>query len=140
MAVQNIRQKLESIDYSVKNLSTYLVFVPGLSLLIQKVQTAKTLPLPAVTSFNFDPLQQEKSTRFAAICKWSLRGSMTQAIVCMVAFSVFQMPIFGLLALVAGYEMIDTIRLAIQNTVTKYELNENGSLKGMTLSTPLSVF
>lgn len=140
MAAVTFRQRLENIDYSPRSLSTYLVFVPGLSHLIQKVQLAKTLPLPPI-NINFDPVQHEKSTRLANICKWSLRGSMTQSLICTIAFAIFQSPIFALLGLLALFEMFDTMGIAFKNTVTEYQFDEEGVYTGgMTLRSPFNVF
>lgn len=45
MSLSSIKQKLENIDYAWTKPQTYLVLVPGLSLVIQKIQLANTLPL-----------------------------------------------------------------------------------------------
>ena len=44
MNFSNVRQSLENIDYAWTKPQTYLVLVPGLSLIIQKIQLANTLP------------------------------------------------------------------------------------------------
>jgi hypothetical protein len=74
MSFSGIGQNLEKIDYAWTKPQTYLVLVPGLSLIVQKIQLASALPLTnPVTQENVEQANA-KSMKFAKICKWHLRG------------------------------------------------------------------
>lgn len=108
-------QKLD-IDYGWQKPEIYMVFVPGLSLVIQKMQMAKVLPLtPNKERNSSDVAANDKAKKFIDICKWHLRGSITQVLVCTVAVKVFALPVFSLIALVSLYEMSDTFARAYKS-------------------------
>ena len=145
MDFSNIRQSLENIDYSWTKPQTYLVFVPGLSLLIQKIQLASTLPL--IDDANVTPQNMQeaaaKSRKFTDICKWHLRGSMIQMIAAVIATKVFVARLFPLIAIfaaLAAFEMVDTISQGIKNKPTLYEFHPNGAIKSKTNASPINIF
>lgn len=146
MNFSTIRQGLENIDYAWTEPKTYLVFVPGLSLLIQKIQLANTLPLiQSVTQENVIQADLE-SRKFANICKWHLRGSMIQIIVgsilitSAIAIQMFTIPLFSLLTILATYEMVDTFVKGFKNSVTFYEFYPNGNIKSATNTIACTIF
>lgn len=142
MNISNIKQKLESVDYVWTKPQTYLVFIPGISLVIQKIQLANTLPL---INNNLTTLQNvaqadAKSRKFANICKWHLRGSMVQILASVIAIKFFAVPIFLLLAILATYELADTLIKSLKNSITFYELYPNGSIKSKTSPSACTIF
>lgn len=126
MTIPNIRQNLENIDYDRKNPKTYLVFVPGLSLVIQKIQMAKVLPLP---EFQANNKCEFKHNKFFDICKWHLRGSAVQCAALSIAIKTLALPIFSYITLVSLFELGDTAIKALKNDATFTELQPNGSKK-----------
>jgi hypothetical protein len=140
MNFSDIRQSLENIDYAWAKSQTYLVFVPGLSLIIQKIQLANTLPLiNNVTQQNMTQAD-EKLRKFANICKWHLRGSMTQIAASVIAIKVFAIPLFSLLAILATYELVDTLVKSLRNSITLYEFHQNGIIKSVTSTSACNIF
>ena len=140
MSFSGIRQGLESIDYAWVKPQTYLVLVPGLSLIIQKVQLANTLPLiNNVTQQNVAQVDA-KSRKFANICKWHLRGSMIQIAASVIAIKVFAVPLFSLLAILASYELVDTLIKSLRNSIKLYEFHPNGNIKSMTSTSACNIF
>ena len=149
MNLSNIRTQLENISYEWKKPQTYLVLVPGLSLIIQKIQLSSTLPLinkftqqkandtlpliHKVTQQNADE-ENSNSRKFANICKWHLRGSMIQIVVSIIAIKVLASPIFALITLLAAYEMADTLIKSLKHHVTYYKFYPNGNLQVTTES------
>lgn len=134
MNFSKIRQNLENIDYAWTKPQTYLVLVPGLSLIIQKIQLANTLPLIDNVT------EQAKSRKFANICKWHLRGSMIQITASIIAIKVFAVPLFSLLAILATYELVDTLMKSLRNSITLYEFYPNGNIKIMRKMSACNIF
>lgn len=135
---------LENIDYASTKPQTYLVLVPGLSLIIQKIQLANTLPLPVIGN---EMLMQPQATqldassrKFANICKWHLRGSMIQIVASVIAVKAFAAPLFSLLAILATYELVDTLIKSLRNSITLYEFYPNGNVKSMTIKAACNIF
>lgn len=61
MSLSTIKQTIENIDYAWTNPLSYTVLIPGLSLIIQKIQFDKLLPLNdniTATSQRTPPKQQ----------------------------------------------------------------------------------
>ena len=129
MSFSIIKQSLERIDYAWFKPQTYLVLVPGLSLIIQKVQLANTLPL--ITDVNQSNVVQAdaKSRQFVNICKWHWAGSMIQIAVSIIAIQAFATPLFLLLAILATCELAYTLINSLRNRVTLYEFHPNGKIK-----------
>jgi hypothetical protein len=140
MNLSNIKQDLASIDYSWKKPQTYLVFVPGLSIVIQKIQFANVLPLiQDMTSENL-PEAAAKAERFLDICTWHGRGSLVQLTASILAVNFLSSSIFLLIALLPLYELANTFFKAFTNPVTLFEFHQNGTVKSMTKQTALSIF
>lgn len=140
LAFSNIRQNLENIDYSWNKPQTYLVFVPGLSLIIQKIQFSKVLPLiDDVTPSNIQEAAS-KSKKFTEICKWHLRGSLIQLTVALIAIHIFAIPFFSLIVIFAGCELIDTIFHCLKNNPILYEFHANGAVKKKISVSALNIF
>lgn len=136
----NIKQNLENIDYAWTQPKTYLILVPGLSLIIQKIQLASTLPLiNNVTQQNMAQADA-KSRKFANICKWHLRGSMIQIAASIIAIKIFSVPLFSLLAILATCELADTLIKSLNNSITLYEFLPNGNIKSMTCTSACNIF
>jgi len=140
MSLSAIRQSLESIDYSWNRPSTYLVFVPVLSLAIEILQFQKMEPLPSST----DPLSGQniheantKTRQFMNICKWHLMGSMTQVAVLAVAIVLVENRRFSLCApVLATYclsitELGVTILMRVTQSIGFYGLSQNGTGRTM---------
>ena len=150
MNFSNIRQSIESIDYAWTKPQTYLVFVPGLSLLIQKIQFANILPLtkyvqllPLPNNAEFPqptPDEDAKTRHFINICKWHLRGSLVQIAASTIAIKTLALPIFSLLAIVAGFEMVDTFIKIVRNPATVYEFHPNGAVKTVISNPACNIF
>lgn len=136
MNLTSIKNSLENIDYSLKDPKTYLIFVPGLSLMIQKIQVDKILPIE-------DSLTpQEKDIRgrqFLNICKWSLRSSLFQLVAVAAAVNLFANPLFGLMSLLVCYQLGYTAYLSRTN-VTCYEFFPNGNIKQQVTTSPFNLF
>lgn len=79
MSLDSVKKFIANIDYKWSKPETYLVFVPLVSLVIQKVQMANVLPLLQ----EGQPLAQmdTQSRKFVAFCKGHLIGSIMQGIV-----------------------------------------------------------
>jgi hypothetical protein len=147
MILSVIKQNLKNIDYAWDNPQTYLVFVPGLSLAIQKIQIATVLPLKTENLFkslqkhwkpeckeNLTLLMQEnneRSKKFAAICKWHLTGSLVQMLVSAVAVKFFAAPLLSIFLMISAYELGDTFVKALTNQMTIIETYSDGSIKRM---------
>lgn len=146
MNLSSIGQYLQNIDYSWTKPKTYLVIVPGISLIIQKIQLANILPLISEILEKHPTMQQSSiqvdgvSRKFANICKWHLRGSMIQIMVCLIAMKIFAAPMFLSLGILAGYEMVDTLIKSLRNTVIFYEFYPNGNVKNITYSNAYNIF
>lgn len=132
----NVRNKIESIDYDWTKLHTYAVFIPGLSLLIQKIQLANLLPFepPSLKDVSLEnvAMLSTKQNRFIAICRWHYIGSITQCISCIIAVQFFVHPLFSLIAACACYELGDTTVNGLKNSVTLFDFYPNGGVKNMT--------
>ena len=138
VSISGIKQAIEkNIDYSWTKPQTYLVLVPVISLIIQKVKFAKEFNL-----INSDNNKEKSivSKDFANICKWHLRGSMMQMIVAIVAlvFSAVN-PIFALIAIISAYEALSTVYNGFGNQVTLHTVHPDGSYSLDTRS-PISIF
>ena len=140
MSFSGVRQSLEKIDYAWTKPQTYLVLVPGLSLIIQKIQLANTLPL--INDVTLEGMSQAdaKSRKFANICKWHLRGSMIQIAASVIAIKIFAVPLFSLLAILATYELVDTLIKSLRNSITLYEFHPNGRVKSITSMSASNIF
>lgn len=140
MNFADIRQQLADIDYAWTKPQTYLVFIPGLSLMIQKIQFANTLPLITNVTQHNVVQADAKSRKFANICKWHLRGSLIQIIATILAVKTFAVPLFSTLAIIATYELIDTFIRSLKNSVTFYEFFPNGSIKNQATFSACNIF
>jgi len=137
MTFNNIRDNVKNMDYSWKTMSTYIVLVPGLSLIVQKIQMANLLPL----SQKLDKRADDKQCRkFANVCKWHLRGSMVQMVAVIAAVKVLATPIFLLIACAAAYECADILIKSLHNKIRLYEFHANGSLKRMEFCSACNIF
>lgn len=137
MNISSIRQSLENIDYKWNNPKTYLVLVPGISLLIQKIQLSKILPLNPADQI----LKPLKSLKFVDICKCHLRGSLIQMMASVIAVKVFALPLFSIIGIVATYELINTAILGLKNPVTIYDFHkDNCTVKRSTIINPCNIF
>lgn len=129
MNFSGIKQSLANIDYSLNKAQTYLVLVPGLSLVIRKIQLANVLPLinnvlpNQMQNFALAPADTS-SRKFARICGSHLLGSTIQ-LIAIYAAGVFVSPLFFLLAIPSLYEMIDSAKLGLK-TVMTYKPQANG--------------
>jgi hypothetical protein len=142
MNFESIKQNLANIDYAWNKLETYVVFIPGLSLVVQKIQLAAVLPWINGEVINPQNADQAnlKSRKFLNICKWHLRGSMVQIMVSLIAIKLFALPTFSWVSLLATYEMVDTLAKGIINRVTLYEFYPSGKLKKMTSVSACNIF
>ena len=143
MSFSEVKQKLANIDYSWTKPKTYVVFVPGLSLIIQKIQFAKVLPLIVLDSMKDSEKARAadfKSRKFATICKWHLLGSITQSIACIIVVNVFALPLFSLLGLIPSYELVNTLSKTLLNKATICEFYDNGSVKQINFVSAFSLF
>ncbi len=111
---------LGKIDYSWNKPQTYLVLVPGLSLLIEKIKSTNLKPFINNDWNNKSVAPNEKSKEFANMCKWHLRGSLIQ-MACIGAITVYALPLFSLLSLLPICEALYTYSIAMSNPVVIHE-------------------
>jgi hypothetical protein len=144
MNLSSLRKNLENFDYRGNSLKTYLVFVPVLSLIIQKIQLANILPLPSILNFD-ERTQQEwvqinsRSRKFALICKWHFGVSVIQAIAAAVLAITKVAPLVSiLLGLTAAYAMGSILVKAFKNTTAICEFHSDGSFKAVKLGSIFS--
>jgi hypothetical protein len=141
MDLTNIKNYVCDKEYAWNEPHTYLLLVPGVSLVLQKMQFSEALPLTFNKMQHQYPLTtNNESRKFANICKWHLRGSMTQLIICIIAVKAFSLPLFSLLAILATYEMVDTLYKGLANRITLYEFNEDRSIKSLRSTSMPSIF
>lgn len=129
--------------------ATYLVFVPGLSLLIQKIQMKAVLPLPPFPKLNEAATFIEGSKRldlasrkFINICKWHLRGSFVQAFILLSLANKTKKIALPILAIGISifYELLDTTHKALKNKPAIYEFSTAGNIKNMFLVSAFNIF
>ena len=90
MTLASIRQSIENIDYAWNKPQTYLVLVPVLSLLIQKVQIAALkLFIPRPQTPHDATTQLAKLDKFKKITVWHIAGSCVQFTASIIATNVF---------------------------------------------------
>lgn len=129
--LSRITQSIQSMDYDWKKPQTYLVFVPGISLLIQKVQMAHILPLSneEVTGENAARLNTQ-TKRFVQICKWHYGGSMTQLIIAIIASKILlASPLVLFFVSLTAYELLDTWIKGLRSPVQVTEFYPDGRVK-----------
>jgi len=134
-SLADIKESLKEIDYSPNKPLSYLVFVPGLSLLIQKVQFTRIRPfldsldrLDRPTNAEAADTYNLHSRQYANICTWHLRGSIAQVAISALAVSLFANSWFLLPAALAGYELVDTFYRTCQNRAPIYTFNQEGDV------------
>lgn len=139
MNLSSIRQSIESINYSWTNPLTSLVLIPGVSLLINRVQLAKVVPMLMTAKHS---IQEEAaaSNKFLNICKWHFRGSAIQTVVCFVAFKIFANQLLLLLSVFALMEFAGTAATALKHRITLVELDAQGNVKKLTNVSALRFF
>lgn len=136
----NFKRNLEHIDYMWTKPQTYLVFVPGLSLIIQDIQLSCTLPLiKKVTSQNVDQANA-KARKFSQICKWHLGGSIVQLSASIIAVKTFAVLFFSITYLLASYELINTVLICLKNSIVYYEFDRYGNPKKIAHKSAFGVF
>jgi hypothetical protein len=113
----SIVSSLANIDSRWSEPKTYLLLVPGLSLLIHRIDLVNTLLLTTPTLDNLSEANQN-SERFANCCKWHLRGSLTQIAIASLAMVVFKTPSCGILGLVGIFEVANTVFQGVKNPLT----------------------
>lgn len=131
------------MDYAWNKPETYLVLVPGVSLLIQKIQFANLLPLPSLTKITPQKASEanEKSMKFVKICKWHLRGSMAQILASVMAVHLFAAPIFAAITLtLASLGVLYTVSKAGKQTAVVCEFFPNGKVKNISMESALRIF
>lgn len=145
MNLSNIKQSLEKIDYAWNKPHTYLVLIPGLSLYIEKIQLAITVPLvESYTQEERDVLIDIHSRKFDNITKWHLRGSLIQILASVAAIKILSHPLFRQIALVAGClafcEVLYTSFYRFKIPVTLYEFYPNGQVKSISSTRAPNIF
>jgi hypothetical protein len=133
---------IQNIDYGWSKPSTYLVFVPFLSVVVQKMQLAKILPFREEISFEHSNEEALKTKRFVDIHKWHLRGSSLQLMLSVVAVKAFAAPIFSLMAICSLYEFLYTSYIGHMTWVNSYTFRPNGKVATIVSSglTSLNMF
>jgi hypothetical protein len=112
--------------------------VPGLSLLIQKIQLSNLLPLGDYNSNKF--IEADLGARkFVKLCKWHLRGSMIQILICVISKEVFEKPVFLLLGAIATFELVFTLWQASRE-ITIRKFHQDGYYTSSSRFRPLSIF
>ena len=91
MNISNIRQNIENIEYAWNKPASYLVLVPGLSLLIQKIQFANYK----------EGHPPEVESKFFNICRWHVRGALVKVAI---AVGLLAAPLFSLLVVLSIFE------------------------------------
>lgn len=90
MFLSNITKSIGNIEYSLTSPKSYLAFIPGISLIVQKVQLNQMLPIinkmkpPIIDDRNNDKIitKEESIVRnYSNLSKWHVRGSIIDIII-----------------------------------------------------------
>lgn len=81
----------------------YTVFIPVVSLVMQKIQAQNILPI----MHSFAP-GDAISRQFIHLCRWNMAGALAQLFASAIAVNIFAMPAFAILSCIAGYQVIET--------------------------------
>jgi hypothetical protein len=108
-----------SMTYNWSNPTTYLVFVPIVSLIVQKFQLIPVSPHGHCTPVIAD----QKARTFLKVCKWHLRGSLVQTLFFIAtAIKINRLPFpLLVLGLFSTFEHLNTAYIAINNPVVIYK-------------------
>jgi hypothetical protein len=132
---------LTSFDYRYNDPRSFVVLIPGLSLLVQTERLAKLLPLPkpdiAQAYFNRKGAITDEWKNYAikvekieTLCKWHSRGACFQMVLSMIAVNSFAIPLFSLLGMIATCELGLILMTVLQNNVMVIDnYGKNGSHK-----------
>src|SRR5438128_663791 len=110
--LNSVKEKIENMDYNWNSPSTYLTMVPGVAIIVQKIQFAKLLPFDTNLNNPNHRSENEKAKKFLKVCKWNLRGSMFQTLGVVFATNLLAKPIFLLLAGLATYHLLSTLTIS----------------------------
>jgi hypothetical protein len=126
MSLEGVSKYLGQIDYAWNKPQTYMVLVPGLSTVILKIQLTNVfqkLHMGVSRPANI-AAANNASNRYAAICKWHLRGSLLQTGAMILAAKVIASPILmGVLIAFPLFEMYKTANTALKYPVVIYAAN-----------------
>jgi hypothetical protein len=122
MSLSGIKTNMQKLDYSWSNPAAYSVVIPGLSLIVQKVQLYNLLPMMTdVKPHNFIKADMQ-ARQFMKVCDWHMAGSMVQIIATAFLVNYFAIPMLALIAVPAVYEFLDTAIKRLRNRIVIYQL------------------
>lgn len=132
---------IRTMDYSWKSPSTYLAFVPGVSLLIQRVNRAKA---EQYLGSSASDLSNDRFARhLRRVTLWHLAGALTTGAVACVAVKsrVFPRVYPGAVLAVGLLSLIQTAyTLLTARKITLYGFHTNGNVQSITLTITLNPF
>jgi hypothetical protein len=131
--------RVTNMDYAWNSPSTYAVFVPVLSLLIQKVQMARISSLPDCQQKITSEEPRSHRATAANIFKWHFRGSMLQGAASAAALLIYTHPVFLATSILALYELCSTGYKALNTTVYR-EYDRHGNVLREAAQTPFNIF
>lgn len=146
--ISNIKQSIQNIEYELKNPQSYLVFVPGISLIIQKIKCAhlhelikQSIDIISPTNTCVSNLYTKK---FIHICQWHYFGALTQQTASILAIkhlalTTLTAPIIKVLAALTLVQFIYASYQALQK-MTIAEYRDNGTLKNIKIQAAVGFF
>jgi len=119
MHFDNIRQAFSGMNYQWNSPATYVVFVPGLSLVAKKIQMANLLPITETQS-GWENLRQvdAESRKVRSVLRWHYLGSIAQSAACFVAMKVCALPVLSIIGLLAACDLCHTVYVAFSTKAT----------------------
>ncbi len=128
MVFSRIQQSINNIDYAWNKPQSYLALIPGISLLIQKIQLAKILPL--INNMHppkIDDSSQEKGIskdegivrKYSNLSKWHVRGSLISLIASIALINIYPLVTF-IGAGLSLFQMINILRANCSHSVVQH--------------------
>lgn len=112
--INSIFQRIEDIDYAWEKPESYVVFIPGLSILVQQIQSGNFIANRAMhpdilNVLQMSPAQQKQeadkvnlqSHKCSKWCQWHSRGAIVQMAIALLALQIFKKTPFSVI--LAGF-------------------------------------
>ncbi len=128
MILSSLRQSIENINYAWNKPQSYLVLIPGISLLVQKIQLAKILPSiekmrpPIIDDRNQDDNVSEDEVivkKYSNISKWHVKGSLMSLIGSIALISINPLATF-IGTIFSLYQMINILRSNCSHCIVQH--------------------
>lgn len=123
-AIERAERALRSGDFAWNSPKTYVVLVPGISLLLGIDFIAGHIPdLVQAVDCNNNLLKDRVSKRILPICKWQFRGAVVQGAAAALALKVGLLPaVAGLTLICAAAQALYAIHNTLRHGVAVYEV------------------